>query len=179
MKKEEMLEKKICPRCGGIFSYLEHRPMGGNKYVYAVHVTREGKKRHVKRCYLGPESEYINVTHMHLDEGLILRGLINHDRALEYLKALIEHFRTHELDDDSRRMISHYAKELMKIAGSETGVTPGELETIAISRDELDDLIQYFIARKTKGMSKERMNRAKELFKKVFREGERTVKIGG
>jgi hypothetical protein len=49
MGMREMLERGICPRCGQRMTYLEHRKVGGNTYLYAVHVRKEMKKRHVKR----------------------------------------------------------------------------------------------------------------------------------
>jgi hypothetical protein len=58
-KREEMLERGICPRCGQKYDYLEERQRGGNIYLYAIHVTWEGGKRKLRKCYLGPKGQYI------------------------------------------------------------------------------------------------------------------------
>lgn len=82
---------KVCPRCGEPYSYIERRKVGSQVYLYAVHVHREGRKRRVRKCYLGPEGAYIYVTKTHAREGLALKGLADNERALEYLDALISH----------------------------------------------------------------------------------------
>jgi len=173
MVMREMLEKGFCPRCGQKYSYIERREQGNNVYLLAVHVTRENKKRHVRKCYLGPESDYIYVSYMHPEEGLQLKGMLNRDRALEYLRALRNYFRNEKMDDSMRRQLSEIGKELIEIAGIEEG----NKEEIRISKEELEDMQQYFIARKTKGMSKERMSKTKELFKKVFSQGKRIIVV--
>jgi hypothetical protein len=52
---EKIKKDRICPKCGQKISYIEKKLIGRNTYLYAVHVKREGGKRKVKRCYLGPE----------------------------------------------------------------------------------------------------------------------------
>ena len=82
--------KPICPRCGLPYSYVETREVGGKVYYYAVHYYREGNKRRVRKCYLGPE-HYDYVTRTHEREGLVLRGLTSTDRVISYLDALIDY----------------------------------------------------------------------------------------
>ena len=47
-------------------------------------------RKKTRECYLGSE-EYDYVTVTHEREGLVLRGLSDSDRALEYLDALISY----------------------------------------------------------------------------------------
>ena len=93
---EELFKHRICPRCGEPFSYLErHRDkVSGKTYYYAVHYmgysrTSSGKiRKKVRKCYLGPEYyDYVTLTHER--EGLVLRGMLDRDRVLSYLDALI------------------------------------------------------------------------------------------
>ena len=82
------------------YSYIKRRNVGGRVYLYAVHYLGykkdpSGKIRKItKECYLGPEESYEYVTRMHDREGLVLRGLTDHDRAIEYLNALINYIRS-------------------------------------------------------------------------------------
>ena len=82
--------RSICPRCGQPYSYVETREVRGKVYYYAVHYYKEGGKRRVRKCYLGPEY-YDYVTRTHEREGLILRGLTTTDRVIGYLDALINY----------------------------------------------------------------------------------------
>lgn len=51
-----MSERKVCPKCGEPYSYLERRKRGESIYLYAVHRERgEGGKSKVKKCYIGGE----------------------------------------------------------------------------------------------------------------------------
>jgi len=106
MDRYELLAKKICPRCGQPFKWLERKKIGNNVYYYAVHEKKIGNKRQTKRCYLGPES-YIYVTHTHLPkEGLQLRGLIDTNRVLEYLEAIIAYVRQTSIDPSTARALA-------------------------------------------------------------------------
>lgn len=80
----------ICPRCGRPYNWIERKKVGERVYLYAVHVVGEGKNRRREKCYLGPEGNYEYVTRMHAHEGLVLKGLMDADRALEYLTALAD-----------------------------------------------------------------------------------------
>jgi hypothetical protein len=172
---KELLEKGICPRCGSKYNYIEKREQGNNTYLLAVHRYKEGGKTRVKKCYLGPESQYLYVTQMHRDERLILRGLMSYGRAIEYLKRIAEYLRNENLNDDEKRIISQITGELMDISGIKE---PGS-DSIRISKDELQDVLMYYDTRKTRNMSKEGKERAKEIFRKVFSPGRRVVEIQG
>jgi hypothetical protein len=83
----------ICPRCGQPYRYLERRRFGNNVYYYAVHYEGyergpDGKPRpKLRRCYLGPNA-YIEVSKLHADLGLTLKGLIEEGREKDYMEAL-------------------------------------------------------------------------------------------
>jgi hypothetical protein len=57
-KQSKEATVSICPRCGMEIDYVSEERRGDRVYVYAVHVTRLGKKRRVKKCYLGPVDKY-------------------------------------------------------------------------------------------------------------------------
>jgi hypothetical protein len=175
MGMREMLSRGLCPRCGQRMSYLEKRQVGGNVYLYAVHVTREMKRRKVRKCYLGPESQYINVSHMHTDEGLILRGMMSYDRAIEYLRRIVDYLRTENLREEERNLLSQVTRELMEISG----IQESGSDSIRISKDELQDILMYYDKRRTKGMSDDRRKRAVSTFKRIFSPGRKTVEIEG
>jgi len=82
--RAEDLSKRICPRCGLRYSWIERKRVGYHEYFYAVHV--DGGAR--KKCYLGPKT-YENVTKLHYDMALVLKGLLDRDRAVEYLEILL------------------------------------------------------------------------------------------
>jgi hypothetical protein len=175
MSNKELLEKGICPRCGQPFNYFERREQGGNVYILCVHVTKEGGKRHYRKCYLGPESQYLYVTQMHREENLVFRGLMSYDRAIEYLKRIAEYLRGQDLSDEERKLLARTAKELIEISGAEER----EVEEIKVSREEREAIRLYFETRKTKGMSKESRESAVKLFRKVFSPGKRLLEVEG
>jgi hypothetical protein len=88
----------ICPRCGQPYRYLERRRIGNNVYYYAVHYEGyergpDGKTRpKLRRCYLGPE-KYIEVSKLHSDLGLTLKGLMEEGRERDYMEALVRSVR--------------------------------------------------------------------------------------
>jgi hypothetical protein len=110
-----MPDADSCLRCGQPVSYIDRRTVGNNTYLYAVHVWREGRRRRVKRCYLGPESSYINVTRMHEDEGLIFKGPLSEDRALEYLIAIKDYLKRGKLNGKGRKIVADIVSELIEI----------------------------------------------------------------
>ncbi len=57
-------------------------------YLLAIHVTKVGGRRYVKKCYLGPAESYEYVFRLHIREQLVFHGLPNDDRDLEYLLQL-------------------------------------------------------------------------------------------
>ena len=83
----------ICPRCGQPYRYLERRRRGNQVYYYAVHYEGyergpDGRPRpKLRRCYLGP-NVYIEVSKLHADLGLTLKGLIEEGRERDYIEAL-------------------------------------------------------------------------------------------
>jgi len=101
-----LVSNEVCPRCGLPFSYIKRKRVGRKVYLYAVHYlgytkTPNGRiKKKTKECYLGPEESYEYVTVMHEKEGLVLKGVIDSDRALAYLDALIGYISKVNLDED-------------------------------------------------------------------------------
>jgi len=100
---------KICPRCGKSVDWIERRKVGDRVYVYAVHVTRTKKggrvKRKIRKCYLGPADKYEYVSRLHSKEGLEFRGLLDRNRAIAYLDALIKYLENVELNKELRRSL--------------------------------------------------------------------------
>ena len=95
MEGGEGEEGGICPRCGQPYRYIEKRKIGNNIYYYAVHYEGydrgpNGRPRpKLRRCYLGPNA-YIEVTKTHSNIGLMLKGLIEEGREMDYINALAE-----------------------------------------------------------------------------------------
>ncbi|MFP3171957.1 MAG: hypothetical protein RXQ79_02820 [Acidilobus sp.] len=83
----------VCPRCGAPVSYIERQRRGNRVYYYAVHYegyerTPDGRvHKKVRRCYLGPNA-YVEVSKLHADLGLTLKGLIEEGRERDYMEAL-------------------------------------------------------------------------------------------
>ena len=83
---------RVCPRCGRPYSYIRERRVNSRVYLYAVHYYRDSSgRRRVKECYLGPKDYYKYVTRMHEKEGLVFKGLIEQERVLEYLDAIVNY----------------------------------------------------------------------------------------
>ena len=101
-----MFKDKLCPRCGHRYTYIEQRKQGDRIYYYAVHEerTKNGKRR-IRKCYLGP-SAYIYVTRLHEKENLVFRGLLERNRAIEYLEAILQSLLNASLDKETKRQIS-------------------------------------------------------------------------
>ena len=89
---------RVCPRCGQPISYIERQKHGNQVYYYAVHYlgyerTPDGKiRKKLRRCYLGP-AEYKEVSKLHSDLGLTLKGLMNEGRERDYMEALVRSVR--------------------------------------------------------------------------------------
>ena len=113
-----MKEKKICPRCGQKYSYIERRRIGDQVYLYAVHYLKVEGKRKVRKCYLGPESEYIYVSKMH---EFRLRGPLDKSRVLKYLNSLLHiiSVKRDELDPKTKREIIERLSWTIKILEGE------------------------------------------------------------
>jgi hypothetical protein len=87
-------QKKVCPKCGEPYSYIEEIDIGGRSYLYAVHYVKdESGKRKKKRCYLGPKEgyEYVSKTH-----DIIFYGLDRQDRYIRYLEEILYLFASDE-----------------------------------------------------------------------------------
>jgi hypothetical protein len=86
----QISQKKVCPKCGEPYSYVEEIDIGGRLYLYAVHYVKdESGKRRKKRCYLGPKDgyEYVSKTH-----EITFYGLDRQDRYIRYLEEIIDLF---------------------------------------------------------------------------------------
>ena len=86
----QISQKKVCPKCGKPYSYIEEIDIGGRTYLYAVHYVKdENGKRKKKRCYLGPKEgyEYVSKTH-----DLEFYGMTIEDRYIRYLEGIIDLF---------------------------------------------------------------------------------------
>ena len=81
---------EICPKCGAP-GYRRVEPRGGKyrrEYVFMVHETREGDKRSIKKCYLGPLEGYIHAERLH---SLQLTNLAEQD-YLEVIMRAVEKY---------------------------------------------------------------------------------------
>ena len=124
--------ERLCPKCGSPISWVEEARRRDRIYVIAVHYegySRDSRgKVKVKRrkCYLGPKGEYVYVSRTHYMEGLVLRGLHDRRRILDYLEALASHLaeKSHEIPRPTlkalARKLESLAHKLQEIA--ETGV---------------------------------------------------------
>jgi hypothetical protein len=87
MPLSQISQKKVCPKCGETYSYIEEIDIGGRSYLYAVHYVKdESGKRRKKRCYLGPKDgyEYVSKTH-----DITFYGLDRQDRYIIYLEEIL------------------------------------------------------------------------------------------
>ena len=97
---------KICPRCGREYQYIEQRRQGNQTYFYAVHIERIGNgKRRVRKCYLGP-LKYEYVTRLHQKEGLTFKGLLEVNRAIEYLESILQSLINNDTDPELKKQIA-------------------------------------------------------------------------
>jgi len=90
MPLSQISQKKVCPKCGEPYSYIEEIDIGDRTYLYAVHYVKdESGKRRKKRCYLGPKDgyEYVSKTH-----EITFYGLDRQDRYIRYLEEIIDLF---------------------------------------------------------------------------------------
>jgi len=106
---------KVCPKCGLPYSYVSREKRGSNYYFYAVHVSKSGNKRRVKKCYLGAES-YDYVARFNPELGR-LAGLIDRTKALRYLEELLEWFIYAPVDsktvEEAVNIVRRYEVELL------------------------------------------------------------------
>jgi len=139
-------EVMICPRCGQPISYIERQRRGNQVYYYAVHYLgyergpddRIHKK--VKRCYLGPEA-YIEVSKLHSDLGLTLKGLMEEGRERDYMEALVrsvrDRIRGGRLTAGEARelaaVLSRFSEELKELARELGEYAAGEAAKEAVN----------------------------------------------
>ena len=103
-----------CPRCGRPISWFETRRVGNREYDYAAHYNSKKKSKR-DLCYLGPKGRYVYVTKTHEKEGLILKGLSDPNRVLEYLEILLKRILIDErLKEEVKKRYSGLFKELIK-----------------------------------------------------------------
>jgi len=110
---------ELCPRCGGKISWIERRRVGGNVYYFAVHEWREGGKRRIRKCYLGPDTYiYVSVTHEG-DTGLVFHGLVDRRRAVKYLEDIVEYlenFAKTANEDEVKEVVGDLEKSAGRLA---------------------------------------------------------------
>ena len=84
----------LCPKCMQPYRWIERHKVRGRVYLYAVHgERREGGKRKVERCYLGPVDRYRYVSELQSVGGLKLielKGMSDPRRFYEYLEGALE-----------------------------------------------------------------------------------------
>ena len=106
---------RVCPRCGLPFSYVKEKRINGRVYLYAIHYIKEGPgRRRVKERYLGPKDRYEYVTRMHEKENLVLKGLIEQERAVQYLYSIVSYMVSTKLDRDTAKLIIETLKEAVQ-----------------------------------------------------------------
>jgi hypothetical protein len=101
-------EEKICPKCNQPYSYVEERRIGNNVYYYVVHYFKAKGKQKKRYCYLGPKS-YVNVARTHEDLGLSFKGQIENNRAIAYLRQILDYFENEAKEEEKEQ-----AKSLIK-----------------------------------------------------------------
>jgi hypothetical protein len=119
--------KPTCPICKRQIDWTENRKVGSRTYVYAVHKlekTESGRWR-VKRCFLGPKEGYIHGSKTHIGLGLRLRGYTDPNRALDYLRALIDYLTGAEMEKSSKARVLFLLKQAAQILEKEL-TTPSE-----------------------------------------------------
>ena len=104
--------KGICERCGRPVSWYEKRRVGNREYLYAIHYSK-GKR---EQCYLGPPDKYIYVSKTHEKEGLVLKGLSDPDRVLEYFERIVSKILIDErLRDEIKKRKNRYGALIKKL----------------------------------------------------------------
>jgi len=103
---------RVCPRCRCPFSYIKEKRVNGRVYLYAVHYYRDSTgRRRVKECYLGPKDHYKYVTKMHEKEELVLKGLVEQERIVEYFDSIIRYVINDNVDENIRMRILERIEE--------------------------------------------------------------------
>ena len=112
---QEEGEEKVCPKCGQKYSYIEEREVGNNVYYYAVHYVYKNKKQKKRYCYLGAK-DYINVAKLHEDLGLNLHGQIENNRALSYLRQILNYLENEAKEGEKQEAITLIKNFLERVA---------------------------------------------------------------
>jgi len=105
--------RKICPKCGQRYSYIDRKKVGDQVYLYAVHYFEVGGKRKVRKCYLGPEKGYIYMTKTY---EIALKSL-DRERILNYLDSLLNPLITEgkSLDEGTKRKIIEKLRKTIEV----------------------------------------------------------------
>jgi len=102
----ELLSEKVCPRCGEHFTYLEERTVGNNTYLLCVHVKKHGKKRTVKKCYLGPKEAYIYANTFNKPIIRVRSPLADQLADIRYALEILSHIKgTNKLTERQKKAI--------------------------------------------------------------------------
>ena len=110
----------LCPRCGSPVSYYERQRKGGRTYVVAVHYMGYERgpggrvRKRVRKCYLGPLGGYEYVSRLHSREGLVLKGLSEPWRAVDYLEALAAYISEAELGGEEALRLAETLEAIAK-----------------------------------------------------------------
>jgi hypothetical protein len=86
--------------------YVSEEPRGSRTYVYAVHVSRLGKRRRVKKCYLGPADKY---TYTEKFVQLDLTNLLDLD-FMRVVERAVENFIAAAKNANSKELLKYYEK---------------------------------------------------------------------
>ena len=108
-------EEKLRPKCGSPYSYVEERKVGNNIYYYAVHYSKTKSKRRKRYCYLGPKS-YVNVARTHEDLGLSFKGQIQNNRAIAYLRQILNYLKNEAKEEEKQEAITLIKKFLEEVS---------------------------------------------------------------
>ncbi len=136
----------VCPRCGQPISYVERQRRGSQVYYLAVHYLGyergpDGRvRKRVRKCYLGP-AEYIEVSKLHSDLGLTLKGLMEEGRERDYMEALVKSVRdrmrggrlTAEGARELAAVLSRFSEELKELARELSEYAAGEAAKEAVN----------------------------------------------
>jgi len=74
------------------------------EYTSTLCIKPDGKRR-VKKCYLGP-LVYEYVSRLHTDLNIVFKGLLEPQRAIEYLEAILQSLLNNDTGPETRREIA-------------------------------------------------------------------------
>ena len=96
----------ICPRCGLEIDYVSEERRGSRVYIYAVHYVKEGKKKRVNKCYLGPADKYEYAERF---VQLDLTNILDLD-FMRVVERAVENFINAAKSADSKELLKYYEK---------------------------------------------------------------------